>query len=142
MATNQVHYTNQNRSVAEVLAEFRDELKEFLNTRIQMLRSEMTEKTQAWKMAAPAIAIGLVMLAVSLLLFTGLLVTVIAQAIHNNWAYPIAFAVVFVLYALIGAATAMYGIRTLKASGVAPERTLRVLKQDQVWLQTEARTQL
>jgi hypothetical protein len=37
---------------------------------------------------------------------------------------------------------AAYGVRTIKKGGMAPERTLRVLKQDQVWLQTEARTQL
>lgn len=141
MATNQVHYTNQ-RSLAEVIGDVRDELKDFVNTRLQMLTAEMKEKTSAWKAAAPAIVIGALMLAVSFLLFTGLLITVIAQAIHNNWAYPISFAIVFVLYALIGAVTAMYGVRTLKASGVAPERTMRVLKQDQVWLQSEARTQL
>ena len=142
MATNNVHYTDQNRGVAELLANFKDELKDFVSTRIQMLRAEMSDKTKAWKAAIPTIAIGLVMLIVSFFLFTGLLVTVIAQAIHNNWAYPIAFAVVFVLYALIGGACAAYGVRTLKANNIAPERTLRVLKQDQVWLQTEARTQL
>jgi uncharacterized membrane protein YqjE len=144
MATNihNVHYTDQNRSVAEILANVKDELKDFLNTRIQMLRAEMSEKGKAIASSIPAIVIGAVMLFASFFLFTGLLVTVIAQAIHNNWNYPIAFAIVFVLYALIGAAFAAYGVRTLKSAGVAPERTLRVLKQDQVWLQTEARTQL
>jgi protein-S-isoprenylcysteine O-methyltransferase Ste14 len=141
MATNNIHY-DQNRNMSELFANLKDELKDFISTRVQMLRAEMSEKAQAVKAAVPAIAVGAVMLVVSFFLFTGLLVTVIAQAIHNNWAYPIAFAVVFVLYALIGAALAAYGIRTLKASGMAPERTMRVLKQDQVWLQTEARTQL
>lgn len=141
MATNNIHYNDQ-RNVAELLSNFKDELKDFVSTRVQMLRAEMNEKVKAISAAIPAIAIGAVMLVVSFFLFTGLLVTVIAQAIHNNWAYPIAFAIVFVLYALIGAALAAYGVRTIKASGMAPERTLRVLKQDQVWLQTEARTQL
>ena len=102
MATNNVHY--HQRNLAELLNNFKEELKDFINTRVQMLRAEMSEKCKAWASAVPAIAVGLLMLTVSFFLFTGLLVTVIAQAIHNNWAYPIAFAVVFVLYALIGAA--------------------------------------
>ncbi len=142
MATNHVHMQNE-RTVAEVLSDFKEELKDFISTRVQMLRAEMTEKTQAWKVAAPALVIGAVMLAVSFLLFTGGLVCVIAAAFPGNaWAAAIGFGVIFVLYALIGAVALMYGIRTLKNSGLAPERTLRVLKQDQVWLQTEARTQV
>lgn len=140
MATNNIHY--QERNLAEMLNNFKEELKDFISTRVQMLRAEMSEKSKAWASAVPAIAIGLLMLTVSFFLFTGVLVAVIAQAIHNNWAYPIAFAIVFVLYALIGGVCAAYGVRTLKSAGVAPERTLRILKQDQVWLQTEARTQL
>jgi uncharacterized membrane protein YqjE len=150
MATNNIHYTDQHRNphyadqrnLSELFSTFKEELKDFINTRVQMLRAEMSEKTSAIKAAIPAIAIGAALLLVSLFVFTGLLITVIAQAINNNWAYPIAFAVVFVLYALIGAALAAYGVRTMKSAGMAPERTLRVLKQDQVWLQTEARTQL
>jgi uncharacterized membrane protein YqjE len=141
MATNNIHYADQNRDLAQVLANFKEELKDFINTRVQMLRAEMREKSKVWASAVPAIAFGLVMLVVSFFLFTGLLVTVIAQAIHNNWAYPISFGIVFAVYALVGGLFAMFGVRTLKSTGVAPERTLRVLKQDQVWLQTEARTQ-
>jgi uncharacterized membrane protein YqjE len=151
MATNNIHYTDQhrntryadqNRNIAELFSNFKEELKDFINTRVQMLRAEMAEKTSAIKAAIPAIVIGAALLLVSLFVFTGLLIAVIGQAIHNSWAYPIAFAVVFVVYALIGAAMAAYGVRTVKKGGMAPERTLRVLKQDQVWLQTEARTQL
>jgi hypothetical protein len=34
----------------------------------------------------------------------------------------------------------MFVVNTLKATNWAPKRTLTVLKQDQVWLQNEART--
>ena len=44
------------RTVAEVLNEFKEELKEFVGTRGQMLRSEMQEKVGAWKTALPTIA--------------------------------------------------------------------------------------
>lgn len=144
MATNTVHNMHHNnRTVAEVLADFKEELKEFTSTRIQMLRAEMTEKTQAWKTAAPTLVIGAALLWISLLLFTGMLVSAIAWAFAGRpYAALVAFAIVFVVYALAGGIAVMYGIRTLKASGVAPARTLKVLKQDQIWLQTEAKTQV
>jgi len=47
-----------------------------------------------------------------------------------------------VLYGLAGGFMLLYGWRTAKEPGLAPERTLKVLKQDQIWLQTEARTEL
>lgn len=144
MATNRIDYTQNNRSVAELLAGFRDELKDFFSTRIQMLRTEMSEKVSTWKVATPSLVIGAVFLAVSFLVFTGFLIAIIGMAFADrSYAYPVAFAIVFVLYALVGGVALMYGIRTLReAGGVTPERTMRMLKEDQVWLQTEARTQL
>jgi hypothetical protein len=62
--------------------------------------------------------------------------------IGQPYAYTVAFFVVFALYAMAGGATAAYGYRTLTSQGLTPERTLRVLKEDQIWLQSEARTQL
>jgi hypothetical protein len=37
---------------------------------------------------------------------------------------------------------ATMGWRQMTQTGLKPERTLRVLKQDEVWLQTEAKSQL
>lgn len=136
-------YPHSQRSVAEVLNDFKEELKDFATTRIQMFRSELNDKVGAWKMALPSIAIGAVLLFGAFLLFTGLLVAVIALAFGGHmWAYAASFAIVMVLYGAAGGAALAYGVRTVKARGLAPERTLRVLKQDQVWLQTEARTQV
>jgi membrane protein YdbS with pleckstrin-like domain len=140
MVTN--GYQNQ-KSLAEVLNGFKEELKDFGTTRFQMLRNELSEKTGAWKIAIPMIAIGVFMGIVAFLLLTGFLVSLIALAFNGQpWAYLLSFAIVFVLYALIAGVTAAYGYRTLKSAGVAPERTLRVLKEDGIWLQTEARTQV
>ncbi len=89
----------------------------------------------------PALVVGAVLLLAAFFLFTWGLVSLIAMAMLGQpYAYTVAFFAVFVLYALSGGATAAYGVRTLTSQGMKPERTLRVLKQDQIWLQSEART--
>ena len=129
------------RSVAEVLNECKEELKEFVSTRLEMLRGEMQEKLANVKVALPALVVGAVLLLAAFFLFTWGLVSLIAMAMLGQpYAYTVAFFAVFVLYALSGGATAAYGLRTLTSQGMKPERTLRVLKQDQIWLQSEART--
>ena len=131
------------RTVAEVLHGFRDELKDFATTRVQLLRSELKEKAGAWKAGIPAIAIGVVLLVMGFVLFTGLLVAVIALAFTGAgvpWAYAIAFAIVMAIYGATGAALALYGWRKIKESGLKPERTIKVLRQDGVWIQSEARS--
>jgi len=130
------------RSVTEVLYEFRSELKEFVSTRVQMLRSEMSQKIGAWKVAVPAIVIGLLLLLMTFVLFTGLLVAAIALAFNGQpWGYALSFAIVTVVYGALGAAAALYGRGKIKQAGFVPERTVKVLKQDGVWIQSEARTQ-
>ncbi len=131
------------RTLAGVVAEMKDELKEFINTRIAMLKSELKEKASAWKLALPSIIVGLVLMATAWLLLTAAIVAAIYVAFAGNpWAAAIAFAIVFVAYAVVGGIAVSFGIRDLKENGVIPKRTLRVLKDDQVWLANEARVQL
>jgi uncharacterized membrane protein YqjE len=136
-------YTPNGKSMADVLSVFKEELKDFANTRYQMLRNELSEKASALKAAIPAIVVGAFLLLVAFLLFTGGLVALIAIAFAGHvWAYAAALFIVFLLYAIAGGAAAYYGYRSITSAGMAPERTMRVLKQDGVWLQTEARTQV
>lgn len=136
-------YTQNGRSVAEVLREFKEEMKDFATTRIQILRAEINDKMGGWKAGIPAIAIGAAILLITLLLFTGFLVALIALAFNGQpWGYALSFAIVTVLYGATGAALALYGVRKIKDAGVVPERTMKVLKQDGIWIQSEARTQV
>lgn len=135
--------TNGNhKPVQEVITDLKEELKEFLNTRFAMLRAEMTEKANNIRMVAPVLLIGLGLLLTAWVTFTGLAIVLIAQLVPGPWAYVIAFAIVTVAYGAIGAASAMYAWGKLKHTGVKPERTIRVLEQDRVWLQAEAKTQI
>jgi VIT1/CCC1 family predicted Fe2+/Mn2+ transporter len=131
------------KTVPEAIAELKDELKDFISTRVEMLRSEMNEKLRAIKLAAPALLVGVLLLLTAWLVFTGFLVTIIAQAFAPSpWAYTLSFVLVAVLYAIVGGGAAYSGWRALRETSIKPERTMRVLEQDRIWMQTEAKTQL
>jgi VIT1/CCC1 family predicted Fe2+/Mn2+ transporter len=134
---------NENgRTLAGVVAELKDELKDFAQTRVDMLRSELRDKMKAWKMAVPLIAVALLLVLTAWLVLTGALIAVIAAAFYpSRFAYFFAFIIVGVVYALAGTIAGAFAWRELKEQGMVPHRTLQVLKDDRVWLQTEARGQ-
>jgi membrane protein implicated in regulation of membrane protease activity len=131
------------KSVAEAVADLREDLKGFVTTRAMMLRSELREKLRMIRMAAPTMLVGFLILAMAGVLFTGFLVCVIAQVfVPSPWAYSFSFILVAALYAIVGGAAAYLGWRQLRATGIKPERTIHVLEQDRIWLQAEAKSQL
>jgi len=132
------------RTVADLVTEIREELKEFVATRVSMLRSEMSEKLTTVKRALPVMGVGIVLLLTAWLAFNGFLVCGIAIAFagYGPWAWVISFLIVAFAYCLIGAIALMGAINRLKEKSMKPERTMRVLQQDRLWLQTEAKTQL
>ena len=135
--------TEHASTVGEVVSELKQEIKEFVSTRATMLRSEMEEKLRTIKMAAPTLLVGLFVLLTAWFVFTGFLVAIIAQAfMPSPWAYSLSFVIVAALYAIVGGAAAYLGWRQLRATSMKPERTMHVLEQDRIWLQTEAKSQL
>ncbi len=131
------------RSLAGVVAELKDELKEFMHTRMAMLSSELKDKLSAWKVAMPTIIMGLVLLGTCWLLLTGAVVAAIYVAFAGNpFAAAIALAIVGVAYLLGGGIAVTFALRELRESGVMPKRTMRVLKDDKVWITNEAKVQL
>lgn len=131
------------RSFAAVVNDLKVEMKEFVSTRLAMLRSEMREKTDDWKRAAPMLIAGLVLLGTAWLLLTAAIVAAIDIAFHGNpWAAFLALIITCVGYAIFGGLCAMAAINIIQNTGVAPKRTMRVLKDDQIWISNEARAQL
>ena len=99
MPTNDIN----GRSLAGVVAELKEEFKEFVATRLSMLQSELRDKIGTWKAALPAMVIGAVMLATCWLLLTGAIVAAIAVAFGPNpFAPAIALAIVGAVYAIAG----------------------------------------
>jgi len=131
------------RSFAGVVNEVKDELKEFLQTRIAMLKSELGEKMRTFKAALPMLATAIVFLATAFLLLTLCLVALISVAFYGDpFRWFFSFLIVGVLYSIIGGMTAVFGLKELRAQGLMPKKTIKVLKEDQIWLQHEARTQV
>ncbi|HYG99090.1 MAG TPA: phage holin family protein [Terriglobales bacterium] len=131
------------RSLAGVVNELKDEAKEFIQTRIAMLKSEMQDKVSSWKTAAMLIAVAALLGLTAWFLLTASLVSILAAVFYpSRYAYFLGFIIVGVVYLLIAAIVGSAAARQIKKRGVMPERTIRVLKQDQVWIQSEARQQV
>lgn len=133
---------NENgKSLQEVMHELKNEVIQFFGTRVAMFSAEMSEKGRSLKMAAPSMAIGSVLLLTAWFLLSACLVALVAMAFSAPWNYAIALAIVGIVYLLMGAWIAYMGWKRLKDTSLVPERTVRTLKEDQVWLQAEAKTQ-
>ncbi|HUQ50202.1 MAG TPA: phage holin family protein [Terriglobales bacterium] len=123
-----------------VLNELKAEAQDFATTRVAMLKAELNEKWTAWKAALPMIAIGAALLGAAFMIFTFGLVALAATLIGGEYAWALGAGAVFLLYGVVGGIMAWMGSKQISAEGLAPERTLRVLKQDQTWIKNEART--
>jgi uncharacterized membrane protein YqjE len=134
---NDVHTAN-GKTITEVLQDFKNEISTFLSTRFQLLQEEMSVKAAAIKASLPMIIVGALFLITAWFALTAGIVVVIANAFPGNpWAYAISFAIVAVLYAIIGGIAALMGKSALTKQGLKPEKTIRVLQEDKIWLQTE-----
>ncbi len=148
MSTN-VHYINEpprhpnGRSLGATVNEAKEEFKQFAETRIAMLQAELKEKMALIKASAPMLVIGAVLGGVAFLVLTGALICLVRMAFGASaWAWFYSFLIVGVVYAVFAGLAGFMGYQNLTKNGLAPERTIKVLKDDKVWLQNEARTQL
>jgi uncharacterized membrane protein YqjE len=126
------------KTLAGVLNEVKDGLKGFLDTRLQMLRNELRHKASVWRIVLPLFLVAALIGFIGIVLLTLALVAAIANAIGWGWA----LLAVGGFYCIAAGGMAFLGYNEIKAEGMAPERTIRVLKQDKIWLQNEARTHL
>ena len=136
------HMSN-GRSVAAVLTDTKEELKQFVETRIAMVKTEMREKLKTLKLAAPVAAAGVLLLATAYLLFTISLVG-LAYAFLPDSAYRwcLAFLAVAVLWSILGGVAAYFAKREFELKGLLPTKTLNVLKGDKIWIQAEVKNQI
>ena len=130
-------------TLAEVVRDIKDELKEFIQTRTQMLKAEMQEKISNWKTGAILAAIGLVFLGTAYLFLSLALVGLVVVAFWGSpYAWFLGFLIVGVFWGLMGGILALLAVHQFRAQGIAPKKTIEVLKQDKVWLQSEVGNQV
>jgi uncharacterized membrane protein YqjE len=126
---------DEKHSLASLLTEIKTEVVEFVQTRIQLLISELREKLGNSKKGAVFAAFALIFGSVSFLLLTLAAVGLVAVAF---WGSPFAFfwgfliiGTFYILLAGIAGIAAYYMLRDL-----LPNKTIKVLHDDKVWLQS------
>ena len=129
------------KSLATLLAETREELKEFVVTRVGILKAEIEEKIKTWKYVIPIMLIAAALLWAGFMTLTFALVALLHGVfLPSPFAWLWGALIVGGVYLVVAIAIGWFAYSELSAQGIAPTRTLKVLKQDQVWLQNEART--
>lgn len=131
------------RSFGSILFDTKEELKQFVETRITMLKTELRENIKMLKTAAPLAAVGVTMLVTAYVLFTLALVGLVVAFLPTNpYRWAIAFAAVAVLWSILGGVMAYFAKREFETRQLMPKKTMRVLKEDSAWIQHEVRNQI
>ena len=134
---------NNVRSIGATLAEMKLELLDFLDTRIELLKTEVREKLKILKAAAPLGALGALLLGTAYLLFTLALVSLVVVAFQDNpYRWFFAFLIVGFAWAVFGGIAVYFAKRKLETETLLPQRTIEVLKGDKIWIEAEVRNQV
>jgi uncharacterized membrane protein YqjE len=136
----EANHLHNGRTIGSILSDTKEELKEFLETRIAMLSSELRDKMAMLKSAAPLAVVGIVFLLTAYALFTlGLVALIVALLPENPYRWCIAFFAIAVLWGIVGGITGYMAMREFQVKELMPKRTMQVLKEDKMWLQSEVR---
>lgn len=134
---------NGSKNLTDVVNEIKVEAREFVSTRLQMFRMEMKDKVSALKVGVPLlIGAGVCGLIAFIVLNYALIAFLAALFAPSPYDWCFAALIVGVFYLIVAGVLYWIGMHEIKAETLAPARTLRVLKQDQIWLQNQARSQV
>lgn len=129
------------KSLSTILTETKQEIGQFVTTRIGILKAEMDEKIATAKRAAPAMGVAIAFLLAGWLVLNFAVVGLLhVLFLPSEYAWGLAGLIVAVLDLAIGFVALRSAMNAVKAINLTPNRTLTVLKQDQAWIQNEART--
>ena len=131
------------RSLAAILGGMKQELKEFVETRIAMVKSEFRDKLVHWKLAATLAGAGVVLLVTAYLLITFGLVALAAVFIGDTpYRWFFALLGVGVLWTVLSGISLYIAKREFELNRLMPQKTMAVLRGDKLWLQNEVRSQI
>lgn len=124
------------RSFASLVTELKNELAECLQTRLQLLISELREKFGNAKKAAGLGGLTLLFASLAFLLLTVAAVALVTVAF---WGSPFAFfwgfLILGILYLLLSGITGIVAYFALR--GLTPEKTIKMLQGDKTWARAE-----
>jgi uncharacterized membrane protein YqjE len=128
------------RSLAEILSDIKDELQDFVQTRVELFRKELRERVEIIKSAIPLAMLGMLFLVTAFFLFSFALVGLFEAAFGDNpYRWFFAALIVGFIWAVFGGAAALLAKQRVSKQKLMPEKTVQVLSGDKVWLQKETR---
>lgn len=129
------------KPLGTILAETKAEFTQFVSTRLNILKAEMEEKIRAWKSAVPLLLGALAFLLAGWMALTFALIALLhALFLPSAYAWLWSGLIVAAVYVALGVVLGKLAFAEISSVSLTPSRTMNVLKQDQVWLQNEART--
>ena len=132
---------NAEGNLGDALSGIKQELKEFVQTRAKILRAETEEKLRSWKKPVIMLALAAVFLLSAWFACAFALVALLhAFIVAGNYAWFWGSLIASGIFLAAALAVGRTGYRGIKASSLAPQRTLRVLKQDQNWIRDRVRS--
>lgn len=132
---------NHDRSLRAAMADVLHELKDFIDTRVHMAKSEFQETMRSLKAGVPLALCALAFAGIGFLMLTVAAVAIVTVAFAGSpYQWFFAFLIVGILWIVVGAISAFFAYNEFRGQGRFPKKTLEVLKADKVWLQNEARS--
>jgi len=108
---------------------------------VNMLKMEIGEKIRTFKSVVPLLFFALALLLAGWMALTFAVIALLhGLFMPSVYAWGWAGLIVAGAYLVLGIGAGWFVYAEIKATGLAPTRTLNVLKQDQTWIQNEART--
>ncbi|MBA3913121.1 MAG: phage holin family protein [Acidobacteriales bacterium] len=131
---------SREKNLAEIITDIKNEAVRFVQTRVQLLLSELRDDSAHLKAAVPLLIVGGLLLATAYVLFTLAIVGLIAILFWNTpYVWAASFGIATLLWIILGAIFGYMGYSRLRTRDLIPHKTIEVLKADKLWLQNEAR---
>lgn len=118
---------NGDKGVIDLAGDALKEIATILQTELQLLRVEISEKLTFTALSAALIGAGLLLLMATIVL---LLQAAIAGLVVYGFSWPIAILIVAAATLLVGGGLVWFGINRLSLARLAPSKTLDQLQKD------------
>jgi uncharacterized membrane protein YqjE len=121
-------------SLGDLFRQLADDSATLIRQEMALAKTEMRQNVQHAARDASMIAVGGVVAAIGVLVLVAFLVMITGKALGAAWAGALAVGILFVV---VGGVLAMRSARHLKKDTLTPEQTIRSLKEDKQWVQSE-----
>jgi hypothetical protein len=125
----------EDRSLGELFSDLKEQTSSLLSMEMQLAKAEAAEKGKQAGKAVGFVAVG------GFVIYAGVLAVIAGIILVLGRVVPVwvAALVVGVIVALIGYLVLQKGLSDLKADKLKPEKTMKSLREDKEWLQSQAR---